>query len=182
MMHPLVQREKGEEDSMETLKKKLVSKEKRACGTPNTSNVEFVAPKGANLERLQSNCKISGITDWEASWQGPEETGPAWEGRNTQKKMCARTKRSVQETRQRNVKQTLLRIKHDNCKNKTEKFQDKKEKMFNHVVGKCDDRIASRMDSVAECQKAEEETDIPGPMKMTQQLVMGANNEVHPVF
>lgn len=46
-------------------------------------------------------------------------------------------------------------MKHDNCKKKLERFQEKN-KVFDCIADKCDDTMTNKFDSVVECEKTED--------------------------
>ena len=63
---------------------------------------------------------------------------------------------------------------------KMQEYDNKKEKVFSSILGKCDDTVITRLESMKEYQAAEEGGNVAVLMGLIKKLVVGASDRVYP--
>ena len=72
------------------------------------------------------------------------------------------------------------RIEEKLMQDKKQECNDKKEKVFSSILGKCDDTVITRLESMKECEAAEEDGDVAALMGLIKKLAVGASDRIYP--
>ena len=72
------------------------------------------------------------------------------------------------------------RIEMKLVQDKKQEYDDKKEKVFSTILGKCDDTVITRLESMSEYDAAEADGDVAALMGLIKKLVVGASDRVYP--
>ena len=72
------------------------------------------------------------------------------------------------------------RVKEKLMQDRIQEYKDKKEKVFSSILGKCDDTVITRLESMKEYEAAEEDGDVAALMGLIKKLVVGASDRIYP--